>query len=105
MPEEKNSPRPKRKRKEPKPTKTALRVERAQVPVQHVGLAFNHKHHIFIAKLKRGEVWALNQLSFDAKTEVTPLFEMWPPNPGTKNKAAKSLTEHTTDLAQFVATE
>ncbi len=105
MPADKDSSRPKRQRKEPQPTKTALRVARAQVAVPHVGLAFNHKHHIFIAKLKRGEVWALNQLSFNAKTAVTPLFEIWPPNPGTKNKPAKTLTEHTTDLMQFVATE
>lgn len=105
MPKDQDSSRPERKRKEPKPTKTALRIARAQVEVEHVGLVFNHKHHVFIAKLKRGEVWALNQLSFNAKTAVTPLFEMWPPNPGTKKKPAKTLTEHTNDLMQLVTTE
>ena len=105
MPEENKSSRPDREAKQPKPTKTALRVARAQVSVQHAGLAFDHKHYIFIAKLKRGEVWALNQLKFNTKTAVTPLFEMWPPKPGTKKKPAKSLTEHTNDLMQLVATE
>jgi hypothetical protein len=95
----------------PKPTKTALRIARAQVPVAHAGLAFNHKHHIFIAKLKRGEVWALNQLSDTAKANVTPLFEMWPPTPpappkpGKPSKPAKTLAQHTTDVMQLLATE
>jgi hypothetical protein len=89
----------------PKLTKTALRIARAQVPVTHAGLIFTHKHHIFIAKLKRGEVWALNQLKIATKTNVTPLFEMWPPNPGTTKKPGKTLTAHTNDLMQSVTTE
>lgn len=105
MSEDKAPARSKKPRKEPQPTKTALRVERAKVEVSHAGLAFNHKHQIFIAKLKRGEIWALNQLSFEAKTAVTPLLEMWPPNPGTNTKPAKTLTQHTTALMQSVSSE
>jgi hypothetical protein len=92
-------------KKDPTPTKTALRIERAQVPITHAGLEFNHKHHIFIAKLKRGEVWALNQLSFQTKGSVTPLLEMWPPNPATPTKPAKPFGQHIGDLMQFLATE
>ena len=66
---------------------------------------FGHKHHVFIAKLKRGEIWALNHLRNESKIAVTPLLEMWPPNPATKKKPAKSLTQHTTDLMQTLATE
>jgi hypothetical protein len=96
--------RPKAK-KQPSPTKTALRVERAQIPVPHPGYQFDYKHHVFIAKLKRGEVWALNQLKLETKVAVTPLFEMWPPKPGTATKAAKTLNQHTIDLMQTLATE
>ncbi len=78
---------------------------RAQEVAPHVGLTFNHKHYIFIAKLKRGEIWALNQLRLPTKTALTPLLEMWPPNPGTKKKPGKTLAAHTTDLMQMVATE
>lgn len=105
MPKEGKSSRPKKLKKELQPTKTALRVERAKVTVRHAGLAFNHKHQIFIAKLKRGEIWALNQLSFAAKAVITPLLEMWPPNPATPKKPAKSLAEHTADLMQMLTTE
>jgi hypothetical protein len=89
----------------PKPTKTAMRVALAQIPVTHAGPVFNYKHHVFIAKLKRGEVWALNQLNLSTKANVTPLFEMWPPNPATATKQAKTLLQHTTDLMQLLATE
>jgi hypothetical protein len=51
----------------PKPTKTAMRVALAQIPVTHAGPVFNHKHHVFLAKLKRGEVWALNQLGLQQR--------------------------------------
>jgi hypothetical protein len=105
MSREDNSSLPKKPKKAPVPTQTALRVERAQVTIPHAGLAFDHRHQIFIAKLKRGEVWALNQLSFQAKAAVTPLFEMWPPNPGTTNKPGKTLIQHTADLLQTVMTE
>lgn len=89
----------------PKPTKTAMRVALAQIPVTHTGPTFNYKHHVFIAKLKRGEVWALNQLNFSTKANVTPLFEMWPPNPATVTKQAKTLVQHTAGLMQLLATE
>jgi hypothetical protein len=102
MPSSNDSVRPK---KTPVPTKTALRVERAKVAIPHAGLQFGYKHHVFIAKLKRGEVWALNHLSDKAKVAVTPLFEMWPPNPATKTKPGKSLTVHTTGLMETLATE
>ena len=105
MPTRKSTASSRNGKKDPTPTKTALRIERAQVPITHAGLEFNHKHHIFIAKLKRGEVWALNQLSFQAKGTVTPLFEMWPPNPATLTKPAKTLREHTNDLMQLLVTE
>jgi hypothetical protein len=102
MQRSKDSTRPK---KAPAPTKTALRAERAKIAVPHPGLQFGHKHHVFIAKLKRGEVWALNQLKPETKIAVSPLFEMWPPTPGTKTKPAKSLQQHSTDLIQMLASE
>jgi Beta protein len=102
---DKNSSRGKRARKEPKPSKTALRVERAKVVVPHAGVDFTHKHYIFIAKLKRGEVWALNQLSFEAKPAVTPLLELWPPQPATTTQPGKTLVQHSTDLLQMLTTE
>ena len=105
MPTNKSASRSKKGKKGPTPTKTALRIARAQLPVAHVGLVFNHKHHVFIAKLKRGEVWALNQLNQATKATVTPLFEMRPPNPPTQTKPAKTLVQHTTDLMQLLATE
>jgi hypothetical protein len=105
MPTDKGPTHSKKVKKEPKPTKTAMRVALAQIPIAHAGPLFNYKHHVFIAKLKRGEVWALNQLSQAAKATVTPLFEMWPPNPATQTKPAKSLTQHTVDLMQLLATE
>jgi hypothetical protein len=101
----KKAARSNKEKKQPKPTKTALRIARAQIQIAHAGLAFNHKHHIFIAKLKRGEVWALNQLSIQAKTAVTPLFELWPPNPATPTKPAKPFGQHINDLMQLLATE
>src|ERR1035441_4243921 len=96
VPKDNKSLRPKRLKKPQAPSKTALRVERARVVIPHAGHGFSHKHHVFIAKLKRGEIWALNNLSFSAKVAVTPLFEMWPPDPGTASKPAKTLTQHTT---------
>lgn len=102
MSSKKASSKPK---KAPKPSKTALRVTRAQVAVPHPGYQFGYKHHVFIAKLKRGEVWALNQLKFTTKIAVTPLLEMWPPNPATSTKPAKTLTVHTTDLMETLTTE
>jgi hypothetical protein len=89
----------------PKITKTAMRVALAQIPVTHAGPVFNYKHHVFIAKLKRGEVWALNQLGLTTKANLTPLFEMWPPSPAVGKKPAKTLTQHATDLMQLLATE
>jgi len=85
--------------------KTELRVARAQVAVPHPGLVFGYKHQVFIAKLKRGEVWALNHLKFTSKAVTTPLFEMWPANPGTTTKPGKTLTAHTNDLMETLTTE
>jgi hypothetical protein len=93
-----------KERKPPKPTQTALRAERAKLAVQHAGLGFTDRHHVFIAKLKSGEVWAVNQLKLQTKPAITPLFEMWPPT-GTKKKPAKSLASHTTDLMKTLAAE
>ena len=92
-------------KKPPAPSKTSLRIERAGIAIRHAGRGFNHKHHVFIAKLKRGEIWALNYLSLTAKVAVTPLFEMWETDPGTATKPAKTLTQHTNDLLNRVATE
>jgi hypothetical protein len=92
-------------KKPPAPSKTSLRIERARIVVRHAGRSFNYKHHVFIAKLKRGEIWALNYLSLTAKVAVTPLFEMWEPDPGTATKPAKTLTQHTIDLLNRVTTE
>lgn len=105
MPRQNDSSRPKRQRKEPQPTKTALRVARAQVTVPHAGLTFNHKHHVFIGRLKRGEIWALNELSDLAKKAVTPLLEVSPPAVATTTKPAKPLSQHVDDLMEPLATE
>ena len=99
-----------------KPTGKALRAARALETVPHPGLAFSYKHHIFIAKVKRGELWALNHLSTAARSAITPLFEMWPPatprqpkqrpgKPRSKPKAPKTLAAHATDLLQIVRDE
>ena len=99
-----------------KKTATELRKERAMLPVLHPGLAIGQKHHVFIAKLKRGELWALNHLSQEDKGIVTPLFEMWPPTvprapkvkAGQKAKPAKlpkSLSIHSRDLLTIVSEE
>lgn len=108
MPSKKAASHPKKEaktKKAPKPSQTALRVTRAQIVVPHPGYKFGHKHHVFIAKLKRGEVWALNHLKFATKTAVTPLFEMWPPKPATPTKPAKTFIGHTTDLMETLTTE
>jgi Beta protein len=88
--------------------KLTQKAERAAVatrPVNHPGLRFGHKHHVFVAKVKAGEIWALNQLTQAAKEAITPLFEMWPPNPGTATKPAKSVTQHVTDVLESVRLE
>jgi hypothetical protein len=89
-----------------KPTQKSVRVARAEQPVTHAGLGFDHKHYIFIAKVKRGEVWALNYLKMPTKSSVTPLFEMWPPKKIVKKpKVPKNLTEHTEDTLLTVKEE
>lgn len=97
-----------------KVTQRAVRAARALDSVPHPGLHFSTKHHIFIAKAKRGELWALNHLSVSARAATTPLFEMWPPappqkpkagKPGSKPKAAKTLVAHATDLLQTIRDE
>jgi hypothetical protein len=98
-------------------TQKAVRAARALEAVPHPGLTFSKKHHVFIAKAKRGELWALNHLSVAARAAITPLFEMWPPAPPRKPKAsepgkaapkaqaAKSLAAHATDLLQTIRDE
>jgi Beta protein len=105
MTEQKKSSRPQRQRKEPKPTKTALRIARAQEVVPHVGLTFGYKHYLFIAKLKRGEIWALNFLKSASKTTVTPVFEATLPDSAKPPKKPKTLVQHATDSFERVATE
>jgi hypothetical protein len=97
--------RPNRAKKAPKPSKTALRIERAKIVVPHPGLVFNHKHYVFIAKLKRGEIWALNLLKAKAKSMVSPVFEIGLPDPPQPNQTAKTLTKHATDSLERIATE
>jgi hypothetical protein len=105
-----------RKKTEKKKTETELRKERALAKVPHPQLNFKDKHHVIIAKLKRGELWALNHLSVAEKSSVTPLFEMWPPaiprppkqKPGQKPRPAKqpkSLLQHSHDLFKLVQDE
>ena len=43
-------------------SKTAQRIEKAKNVVDHHGLVFDSRHQIFIAKLKRGEIWAINRM-------------------------------------------
>jgi Beta protein len=94
-------------------TQKAARAERALIPVPHSGGTFSDKHHIFITRLKRGELWALNHLSVTAKSRVTPLFEIGPVEipripkqipgkPKVAAKSPKSLAKHTLDLLQPV---
>ncbi len=71
-----------------RPTQKAVRAERALESVPHPGLAFQHKHHVFVTKMKRGELWALNHLSVAARAAVTPLFEVWPPSVPRQNPGA-----------------
>jgi hypothetical protein len=111
MPHVKKSTRPK------KLTQKAVRAARALEAIPHPGLTFSQKHHVFIAKVKRGELWALNHLSVAARAAITPLFEMWPPAPprkpkapepgktAPKPKAAKTLIAHATDLLQIIRDE
>jgi Beta protein len=103
-----------KEKKLPKITQKAERAARALVDVPHPGLAFSHKHHVFIAKVKRGELWAVNYLSVAARAAITPLFEMWPPpnprkpKPGVAPKkptAAKSVAAHATSLLQTIRDE
>jgi hypothetical protein len=97
-------------------TQKAVRAARALEPVPHPGVSFSSKHHIFIAKAKRGELWALNHLSIGARAAITPLFEMWPPTiprppkqeegrSRPKAKAPKTLVAHATDLLQMIRDE
>ncbi len=88
-----------------KPTQRSLRTARALQPIAHPGYSFGPKHHVFVAKVKAGEIWALNQLSNIGKQTVTPLFEMWPPDPATPTKPAKTVLAHATDLLSTVRAE
>lgn len=97
-------------------TQKALRAQRALEPVPHPGLQFPQNHHVFITRTKGGELWALNQLSVNARGAVTPLFEMVPPTaprkpkpkpgkPTPKPKPAKSLAQHAKDVLQTIKDE
>ena len=102
--------------KSKKLTASDLRKEQAKIPVEHAGLSFGQKHEILLAKLKRGELWALNHLLPENKAVVTPLFEVCPPvpprvpkaKPGEKAKPAKPakpLNLHVRDLLTVVRDE
>lgn len=99
-----------------KRTQKEDRAERALLPVLHAGHDFSPKHHVFISKLKRGELWALNFLPAAQKGIITPLFEMLPPSipRATKPKAgkparparpAKSLATHSKDVLSAVLSD
>jgi hypothetical protein len=98
-------------RKKPELTQKAVRAARAREHVPHPGLKFSHKHHVFIAKPKRGELWALNHLSVPARAALTPLFEMFPPSAPRKNKDGKTskpqkpLPTHANDLLMLINNE
>jgi hypothetical protein len=92
-------------KKAPKLSKTALRIERAKIVIPHRGLVFNHEHYVFIARLKRGEIWALNCLKPNSKSMVSPVFEIGLPDPPQPNKAPKTLIQHATDSLERIATE
>jgi hypothetical protein len=105
-----------KKRNARKPTQKALRAARALEAVPHPGLVFSYKHHIFIAKAKRGELWALNHLTAAARAAITPLFEMWPPatprparqvegKPRPKLPKPKTLIAHASDLLETIRDE
>ncbi|MCU1285298.1 MAG: hypothetical protein JWO13_1648 [Acidobacteriales bacterium] len=105
-------PMPSQKKSIPKKlTLKAQRAARAKETSPHPGLSFSHKHHVFICKVKRGEMWALNHLTPKDKATVTPLFEMWPPAPprkaqdGEEGKAPKTLSVHASDLLGMVRDE
>ena len=55
-------------------TQKAERAHRGLVAVQHPGLEFSSRHHVFIAKLKRGELWALNHLLSTQKGSVVSII-------------------------------
>jgi hypothetical protein len=98
--------------KKVKITQKQVRAARALEVVPHPGLKFSHKHHLFIAKAKRGELWALNHLSVPARAAVTPLLEMWPPkiprkkkNSNKPPKPPKSMVAHVTDILTMIRSD
>jgi hypothetical protein len=102
--------------KSKKPTQKAVRAERALQNIPHPGLQFSYRHHVLIARAKQGELWALNQLSTEARSAVTPLLELVPPPPGTKEKvipgkktipakAQKPLTQHAKDVLKVIKSD
>ena len=98
--------RPAKERKPKKKTQKELLIERAQLHVDHVGLKFNHKHYVFIAKLKQGELWALDYLSLESKGHITPLFELGLPNkPLKKDAPTKSKPQHIEDSLELVGSQ
>jgi len=95
-----------------KTTQKQLRAARALEVVPHPGFSFTHKHYVFIAKAKAGELWALNHLSVKARAAITPLFEMWPPKKPDKKKdsdappkAPKALSVHASDILTLIRDE
>lgn len=88
------------------PSQKSVREAYAQHAVLHRGNAFGYKHYVFIAKVKRGEIWALNTMKTASKAFVTPLFEMWPPKQIVKKGTVpKTLAAHTGDVLDIVQKE
>jgi hypothetical protein len=97
-------------------TQKAVRAARALEHIPHPGHQFSHKHYVYIGRAKAGEMWALNNLSVQARSEITPLLEVVPPalaqkekKVGTKvihkAKAAKSLSQHAVDVLKIIKSE
>jgi hypothetical protein len=101
-----------RPKKTVKVTQRSIRAARALEAVPHPGLSFSPKHYLFIARAKRGELWALNHSSSGARGRVTPLFEIGPPAKPRKKKGAsgptkpaKTLHAHAADVLAMIRDE
>lgn len=103
-------------KKTPKITQKSIRAARALEDIPHPGHQFSYRHYVYIGRAKAGELWALNNLSVEARSEITPLLEFVPPAPaqkekrvGTKiirkGKPAKPLAQHATDVLKMIKSD
>lgn len=100
----------------PKLTQKAMRAARALKEIPHPGHQFSYKHYVYIGRAKSGELWSLNQLSAEARGEITPLLEFVPPAAAQKEKKvgnkvvrkakpAKTLAQHAVDVLKVVKSD